>query len=91
MYDPRLREEVYKSIEVLEKRIISELEYSGTRFPTDNYDLVLDIVKTDNQTTNLQYYYVDHNSRLLFWLDTYEMRQLLDGIPGVKEPGHISK
>lgn len=87
MYDPILREEVYKSVEVLATR----LQYSGITFPTANYDLVLDIVKTEDGTTHRQYYFVDHDTKTMFWLDLYDMRYLLDGIRGVKEPGHISK
>ena len=87
MYDPRLREEVKKSIKFLEKKI-SELARDPIHFPTDNYDLVLDIVETEDKLTNWQYYYVDHNTRTLFWLEPYEINQ---DVPGVKEPSHISK
>jgi hypothetical protein len=87
MYDPRLREEVKKSVKVLEKKI-SELARDRIHFPTDNYDLVLDIVETEDKLTNWQYYYVDHNTKTLFWLEPYEINQ---DVPGVKEPSHISK
>jgi hypothetical protein len=92
MYDRSLREEVQKSVELLGNRL-SELQSSGTPFdfPT-NYDLVLDIVETEDKKTIRQYYFVDHNTRTLFWLDFYEVTVgcQLD-IPGVKEHGHISK
>ena len=90
MYDPTLREEVHKSIEVLDERL-SELHSSGIpfNFPT-NYDLVLDIVEKEDKTTVRLYYFVDHNTRTLFWLDFYEMGRVLD-VPGVTEPGHISE
>ena len=84
MYDPRLRKEVEKSVEELEKRK-SEL---GIQFPTDNYDLVLDLVETEDKLTNRQYYYVDHNTKTLFWLEPYEINP---GVPGVKERDHISE
>jgi hypothetical protein len=90
MYDPILRREVEKSAEMLETKR-STLEKSGIPFPTTNYDLVLDIVETEDKVAIRQYYYVDHNNRTLFWLDDYEMKPLMDGILGVKEPGHISE
>ena len=90
MYDPILREEVQKSAEVLEGKLV-ELECHGRFFPTGNYDLVLDIVETKDKKTHRQYYFVDHNTRTLFWLEIYDMRHLLRDTFGVEEPGHISK
>lgn len=89
MYDSNLRGEVHKSVQVLETKL-SELEYSGMPFPTANYDLVLDIIETEDKTIIRQYYFVDHDTRTLFWLDYYDMRTLLY-VPGVTEPGHISE
>ena len=90
MYDPSLREEVQKSAGLLEEKL-AELEYHGKRFPTGDYDLVLDIVETKDKKTIRQYYFVDHNARTLFWLEVYDMRRLLDDIRGAEEPGHISE
>jgi hypothetical protein len=87
MYNPILREEVYKSVEALATR----LQYSGITFPTANYDLVLDIIETEDGTTHRQYYFVDHDNKTMFWLDLYDMGDLLSDIRGVTEPGHISK
>jgi hypothetical protein len=90
MYDPRLREEVQKSIEELDERL-SELRSSGIPFEFPiNCDLVLDIVETEDKTSIRQYYYVDHNTRTLFWLDCYDMGRRLE-VPGVTEAGHISE
>ena len=88
MYDSDLRGEVEKSVQVLEAKLF-ELEYSGIPFPTANYDLVLDIVETEDKKIIRQYYFVDHDTRTLFWLDFYDMRTLLY-VPGVTEPGHVS-
>ena len=87
MYNPILREEVHKSVEVLATR----LQFSTIPFPTANYDLVLDIIEREGGTTHRQYYFVDHDTRTMFWLDPYDMGDLLSDIHGVKEPGHISK
>jgi hypothetical protein len=95
MYDPSLREEVQKSAGLLDEKL-AELEYHGVRFPTGDYDLVLDIVETEDKETKdkkttRQYYFVDHNTKTLFWLEIYNMSRLLDDIRGAEEPSHISE
>ena len=87
MYDQSLREEVEKCAALLHEK----LESCGRPFPTGDYDLVLDIVETKDKKTNRQYYFVDHNTRTLFWLEVYDMRRLLRDTSGVTEPGHISE
>ncbi len=89
MYDPGLREEVHQSIELLKEKYV-ELEDQREFFPTSDYDLVLDIVQTRNKTIR-QYYFVDHKTRSLFWLDVYDMNHLLSDTVGAEEPGHISE
>jgi hypothetical protein len=90
MYDPSLRKEVEKSAGLLDQKL-AELEYHGIPFPTGDYDLVIDIVKTKDEKTTQQYYYVNHNTRTLFWLEIYDMSRLLSDAQGVEEPGHISE
>ena len=87
MYDPSLREEVQKSAWLLDEKL-TELRI---RFPTEDYDLVLDIVETKDKKTTRQYYFVNHNTRTLFWLENYNMARLLNEIRGVEEPSHISE
>ena len=89
MYDPKLREEVDMFVDVLWKKS-SELENSDILPMPTNYDLVIDIVETEGKTI-IRYYYVDHDTRTVFWLDKYNMKDLLPGILGVTEPGHISE
>ncbi|KAH8995469.1 hypothetical protein EDB92DRAFT_1814760 [Lactarius akahatsu] len=69
MYDPDLSAE----IQALAAHLDSERTRHGTSiFPTDGYDLVLDIVRTGNDEIIWAYYYVDHNTKSLFWLHSYE-------------------
>lgn len=89
MYDPKLREEVDMFVDVLWKKS-SELESSDILPMPTNYDLVIDIIETEGETI-LRYYYADHDTRTVFWLDKYYMKDLLPDILGVKEPGHISE
>jgi hypothetical protein len=90
MYDPSLRADVEKSAVLLYEKLV-ELESRGRHFPTGDYDIVLDIVKTKDNKTNRQYYFVDHNTRALFWLEIYDMASLLEDTLGVEEPSHISE
>ena len=51
-------------------------------FPTNDYDLVLDIIKTGDELDNESiwaYYYVDHCTSTLFWLHFYECGDTLLG------------
>ena len=79
-------------VDVLRRKSL-ELENSGMPFNLPmpaNHDLVIDIVETKDKTI-IRYYYADHDTKTLFWLDNYNMKDALAEIPGVKEPGHISK
>jgi hypothetical protein len=95
MYDSSLREEVQMSAGLLFEKL-AELGSRGILFPAGDYDLVIDIVKTKDVKTKAekiirQYYYVNHKTRTLFWLELYDMSRLLSDTQGVDEPGHISE
>ena len=93
MYDPTLRDKVDMFVDALWRKSL-ELENGGMPFNLpmpDNYDLVIDVAETKDKTTILQYYYVDHDTRTLFWLDRYNMKPLLCSVLGAREPGHISE
>ena len=87
MCDRDLREEVLASHRQLE----NQLRLTGMHLPTAHYDLVLDRVEARDKQIVWQYYYVDHKNKTLFWLEPYSMRPLLNNIPGVEEPSHISR
>ncbi|KAI0293521.1 hypothetical protein BC826DRAFT_374000 [Russula brevipes] len=55
----------------------------------NRYDLVLDIIETKDKRKIPQYYYVDHDKKTLFWLDGYDLSNVLYEVPGVQEPDHI--
>ena len=90
MYDPSLRGQVRTCAELLYKKL-AESESEGFSFPAGDWDLVIDIVKTTDQKTIGQYYYVNHNTRTLFWPERYDMSCLLSDTLGVEEPGHVSE
>jgi hypothetical protein len=90
VYDPDLRDEVLEFARLLNEAVL-KLDPNVSPWPTTDYDLVLDIVETKDKEIVWQYYFVDHNKKTLFWLEHYDMSRLLNEIPGVTEPGHISE
>jgi hypothetical protein len=86
MHDPTLREEVENFYTYLEQLIISD----HLTIPSKNYDLVLDIMVTDDERISWSYYYACHESRCLFWLETYDASYMISELFGVKSPAHVS-
>ena len=84
MYNTDLREEMEDFYLYLTKIIRDE----GLAIPSKkNYDLVLDLARTENQTVQWSYYFACHKARCLFWLDEYDASS---EIHGVESPAHIS-
>ena len=86
MYSADLREEMEEFYLYLEKTI----RFENLTVPSKkkNYDLVLDIMGTENQMVQWSYYYACHKTRCLFWLDTYDASSTI--IYGVESPAHVS-
>ena len=86
MYDRTLRTEVQAFALYLERKHPSPL------LPTKNYDLVLDVINKENDEIIWAYYYIDHDSKTLFWQDSYECgASLLREVRGVEEASHVSE
>ncbi|KAI0247959.1 hypothetical protein BJV78DRAFT_1241392 [Lactifluus subvellereus] len=85
MYNRDLRAEINRFAAHLDEQFRGH----GSSLDTGPYDLVLDIVETTDGETIWQYYYVDHTRKTLFWLDPYNMKNLLVEVSGAREPGHI--
>ena len=84
MYDPALSKEIQAFAIYLERTRTMPL-------PTQNYDLVLDVIIMVEDEIVWAYYYVDHDSKTLFWQDSYDCGDsLLSGVRGVKEASHVS-
>jgi hypothetical protein len=88
MYEPDLRDEMDKFVVRLQKKF-QRLQV-GHSLDAASYDLVLDRVETKDRKIIWQYYFVDHKTRTLFWLDHYDMTDLLCEVYGAWQPGHIS-
>ena len=84
MYDTFLNAEIHAFAAYLERNRKGPL-------PTNNYDLVLDVINTKEDEIVWAYYYVDHNAKTLFWQDSYDCGDtLLREVRGAEEASHVS-
>jgi hypothetical protein len=84
MYDSTLSTEIQAFALYLERTRTSPV-------PTSNYDLVLDVIIMEKDEIIWAYYYVDHDSKTLFWQEPYDCGDsLLSEVRGVKEASHVS-
>ena len=81
-----MREEVEYFYDFLQRL----LEDENLSIPSRNYDLVLDIMVTDDGEISWSYYYACHEAQCLFWLQTYDASYLISDVFGVKSPAHFS-
>lgn len=56
---------------------------------SEKYDLVLDIKPDQTQDCKWYYYYVCHSNRCLFWLEEYDITNMVPDV-GVQSLAHIS-
>lgn len=84
MYNGQLREE----IEDFYLYLGTIIRIENLTLPSKkNYDLVLDIMPTEDQRIQWSYYFACHEARCLFWLDRYDASSV---IHGVESPAHVS-
>ena len=86
MHNNMMRDEIEEFYNYLQ-RLIRNDELS---IPSKNYDLVLDIMTTEDKRISWSYYYACHDARCLFWLETYDASYMISELFGVKSPAHVS-
>ena len=86
MHDQNLREEMENFYTYLKQLLRTD----QLTIPSNDYDLVLDIMATEDRRITWSYYYACHESRCLFWLETYDASYMLSELYGVKAPAHVS-
>jgi hypothetical protein len=59
--------------------------------PSNNYDLVLDIMPNEDGRVQWSYYYACHENRCLFWLDMYDANHMVSEVFCVTSPAHVSE
>ncbi|KAI9509036.1 hypothetical protein F5148DRAFT_814390 [Russula earlei] len=85
MHNPELREE----IEHFHLYLQNILLVDQLTIPSTNYDLVLDIMPAPDKRIQWSYYYACHETRCLFWLDTYDGIYMISELDGVDSPAHV--
>ena len=81
-----MREEIEHFYDFLQRYLQNEV----LALPTKDYDLVLDIMVTDDDQISWSYYYACHEARCLFWLETYDASYMISELFGVKSPALVS-
>ncbi|KAH9066339.1 hypothetical protein EDB87DRAFT_709511 [Lactarius vividus] len=88
MYDPNLCAEIHAFAAHLDSERARLLPTD--HFPQNHYDLVLDIIKTENDEIIWAYYYADHNSKTLFWVHYYECEDsMLGEVRGIQSLSQV--
>ena len=86
MHNTIMREEIEHFYDFLQRLLQNE----NLSIPSKNYDLVLDIVVTEDKQISWSYYYACHEARCLLWLDSYDARYMIHELYCVKSPAHVS-
>jgi hypothetical protein len=86
MHNAIMRDEIEEFYDCLQR-------FDQQSIPSNNYDLVLDIMVTETddkqKSISWSYYYACHDARCLFWLEDYDIK--FTRTLGVKSPAHISE
>jgi hypothetical protein len=87
MHNPELKEEMEDFYDYLQMI----LHHEGITIPSTNYDLVLDLMPTEDKQIQWSYYYACHETRCLFWLDLYDANYIISEAYWVTSPAHVSE
>ncbi|SRR6266702_458370 len=86
MHNLELKEEMEEFYHYLQKILRDE----ELIIPSNNYDLVLDIMPKEDGRIQWSYYYACHETRCLFWLDRYDANHMISEVFWVTSPAHVS-
>jgi hypothetical protein len=86
MHNSTMRDEIEDFYNFLQRFIQND----QISIPSKNYDLVLDIMVTEDEQISWSYYYACHDKRCLFWLESYDASYMISELFGVKSPAHVS-
>ena len=87
MHDSVLQEEMEEFYNCMQNII----RHDRLAIPSNNYDLVLDIMPTGDGRVQWSYYYPCHETRCLFWLHLYDAKHMISEVFSVTSPAHVSE
>jgi len=67
---------------------IGQIDALAKNFDTEGLELVVELLH-DEDKINCGYYFVDHKSRLLLWLEEHDISNHISEIKGAKSSAHI--
>ena len=86
MHERELKEEMKEFYVYLQKVVLAD----SLAIPSENYDLVLDLMVNEDNKMQWSYYYACHDTRCLFWLERYDATYVTSEVDGVESPAHLS-
>lgn len=92
MYDP----EQFAIISETGDQLMGRLQNPeiAAELPKEGYDLVMELVKVNRDECEelaVGYYFADHKSRLLFWLEEFDAWKICSDITAVVSMSHLRK
>ena len=90
MHERELKEEMEEFYSYLQSYLKKVVLVDGLAIPSENYDLVLDLMMNEGNKMQWSYYYACHDTRCLFWLERYDTTYVTSEVDGVESPAHLS-
>ncbi|KAJ7676617.1 hypothetical protein DFH06DRAFT_1121927 [Mycena polygramma] len=86
VYDP----EALSRINLCKEQILRRPQAERV-LKSGDVDLVIEVPIFDQDTLRCEYYFADHNERLVFWIDDFSMRRLVSWrrMRGITRPTHV--
>ena len=86
MHDSLFKEEMEDFYSHLRKIV----DDNGLTISPESSDLVLDIKQVEDNKMKCSYYYACHDTRCLFWLESYDATHITYDLDGFGSPAHLS-
>jgi hypothetical protein len=94
IFDPEICELIEDHMRYLWNELESAVQRGELKLKTEQVNLVLELKNSDTSAspdTVCWYYFVNHNSRCLFWLHESDVKDVLSDCKGVESLAHIRR
>ncbi|KAG2117292.1 uncharacterized protein F5147DRAFT_307025 [Suillus discolor] len=91
IFDPQIHKGIEDYMQYLWSGLKSIIKQENLRLDLTQVDLVLELKDSDVASSGIAcgYYFVNHNSRCLFWLHKSDVKDVLSDCKGIKSLSHI--